>query len=230
MINAERLLGKLLRKRLPAPLQNRLGRSLGISGSSGVMLLGGLAAAAFEHFAGQRNPTQSSPSPGSRVPAPPPVTGSSMPPPPGGALGGRQPSPPPPPMSGDNSPLAPQASPGEAHTIATTLIRAMIAAAKADGRIDAEERRRIVDKMAEADHEERAFLEAELDRPLDLEDILARVDRPEVAVEVYIASLLAIDADTDAERRYLAALARRLQLDPGTVTRLHQQLDRPPPA
>ena len=53
-------------------------------------------------------------------------------------------------------------------------------------------------------------------------DALARDARtPELAAQVYAASLLAIDVDTDAERDYLQRLASALRLDADTVRRLH---------
>ncbi len=63
---------------------------------------------------------------------------------------------------------------------------------------------------------------------LTLEDaLLAEVDGPQTAVEVYGASLLAIEVDTPAERDYLRRLAQALQLDPATVQRLHASLGAP---
>ena len=38
---------------------------------------------------------------------------------------------------------------------------------------------------------------------------------PELAVEIYAASVLAIDPDDPAEQAYLAMLASRLKLEPG---------------
>ena len=48
---------------------------------------------------------------------------------------------------------------------------------------------------------------------------------PEVAAEIYVASLLAIDVDTAAEKSYLAMLAARLNLAPELVTELHRQVE-----
>jgi uncharacterized membrane protein YebE (DUF533 family) len=59
-------------------------------------------------------------------------------------------------------------------------------------------------------------------RPLDIDGLAAEARTPAVAAEVYAASILAIDIDTEAERQYLRELARRLGLDAGTVQRLHQ--------
>ena len=109
---------------------------------------------------------------------------------------------------------------------ALLLVRAMVAAAKADGQIDQQEIARITGKLEEigADAETRQFLAEELRRPLDLDSIVRAVPGPEVAVEVYAASLLAIEVDTPAERAYLEALADRLQLSAPVVAQVHRAL------
>lgn len=104
------------------------------------------------------------------------------------------------------------------------ILRAMVSAAKADGHIEEGEIQRIVGKVG-ADglsEEERQFLMQELRAPLDLEALVADVPNEMVAAEVYAASLLAIDLDTQAEVAYLRQLAQALRLDGETVARLHQ--------
>ena len=61
-------------------------------------------------------------------------------------------------------------------------------------------------------------------RPLDLKALLHEVSSPQMAAEVYAASLLAIEVDTPAERGYLSQLAQGLGLDEGAVQRLHLTL------
>ena len=97
------------------------------------------------------------------------------------------------------------------------ILRAMIAAAKADGHIDADEQRRIFGKLDELDldMEEKAFVMDELRKPLDIDAVVAAAATPELALEIYAASVLAIDPDDPAEQAYLAMLASRLKLDPG---------------
>jgi uncharacterized membrane protein YebE (DUF533 family) len=97
---------------------------------------------------------------------------------------------------------------------ALLLIRAMVAAANADGHIDQEERRRILANLdqAGAGAEERRAMEQELARPLSIDQIVAEVDSPETAEQVFLASTLAIEADSGAERSYLQFLAARLNL------------------
>lgn len=106
-----------------------------------------------------------------------------------------------------------------------SLVRAMIAAAKADGKIDAEEREAIFFKLAQLQlgSEEKAFVFDELAGPLDVDAVVARADTPQHAAEIYAASLVAIDADTEVERAYLADLARRLSIDPRLVAEIHKE-------
>jgi uncharacterized membrane protein YebE (DUF533 family) len=104
-----------------------------------------------------------------------------------------------------------------------TLVRAMIAAAKADGRIDADEKDAIFAKLETMtlSPDEKAWVFDELSSPLDINAVVARADTPEHAAEIYAASLVAITADTASERAYLDALASKLGLAPGLVAEIH---------
>ncbi len=112
---------------------------------------------------------------------------------------------------------------------ALVLIRAMVSAAKADGEIDAAERGRIAGQVKDsgAGAEALEFLLAEMQKPQDVAGLVAQVRGPEEAVEVYAASLLAIEVDTAAEREYLARLARSLGLDAGVIGEVHRTLGVP---
>ncbi len=66
-----------------------------------------------------------------------------------------------------------------------------------------------------------------MQKPQDVAGLVAQVRGPEEAVEVYAASLLAIEVDTTAERDYLARLARSLGLDAGVVAEVHRTLGVP---
>lgn len=129
------------------------------------------------------------------------------------------------------------ATPGQAQEIAAEqlqaladpaterlIVRAMISAAKADGQVDEQEMERIAGKIGTdgITPEERQLVLEELRRPLDLGALVADVQNPVVAAEVYGASLLAINVDTEAEVAYLNQLARALGLDAATVARLHE--------
>ncbi len=110
---------------------------------------------------------------------------------------------------------------------AQVILRAMINAAKSDGQIDAKEQQKILGRLEEAGagSEARDFIRAEMARPLDLDGIAAAVDSPHMGVEVYAASLFAIDVDTPAEAAYMRQLAARLGLDSALVAQLHESLE-----
>ena len=116
----------------------------------------------------------------------------------------------------EGTPFLPAAAP-QRDSMSLAILRAMIAAAKADGHIDGEEQRRIFAKLDEFDlgMEEKAFVIDELRKPLDIDAVVAAATTPELALEIYAASFLAIDPDDPAEQAYLAMLASRLKIDPG---------------
>jgi uncharacterized membrane protein YebE (DUF533 family) len=122
------------------------------------------------------------------------------------------------------------ASPEQARAI--LLLRAMIAAAKADGEVDHEERAQIVARLraAGAGADVQRFVEEELAKPVDLYAITSEVRDAATAAEVYAASLVAIHVDTEAERRYLDNLALRLGLDQAMVDEINRRIGSPPAA
>lgn len=117
-------------------------------------------------------------------------------------------------------------TPSEQQTLARHLLRAMIAAAKADGHVDAQEQARIfaeMDKLPLA-ADDKAFVMDELRAKLDIDAVASAASTPEEAAEIYTASLLAIDVDNAAERGYLGMLAARLKLDDALVAHLQQSV------
>ena len=109
------------------------------------------------------------------------------------------------------------------NALSLLLARSMIAAAKADGRVDAGESQSILNQINGLDlpADDRAFLFEEYGRPLDIEALAADVDSPEHAAEVYTASILMVDPPSPPEQIYLDALASALQLDSGLVREIH---------
>ena len=97
----------------------------------------------------------------------------------------------------------------ELESRAMIILQAMIHAAKADGQIDAAEQQRILGKLEEAGATAavQEFVRAEMMRPLNLKSLLRDVSNPQMAAEVYAASLLAIEVDTPSRAR-LPAPAR----------------------
>lgn len=100
-------------------------------------------------------------------------------------------------------------------SIALTFIRAMIAAAAADGQIDATERNTILAGLKEAglDAEAHQWLAAEMAQPASIDALVEAAASPERATQIYAAARLAIDPDTPAEKDFLAGLAGALGLD-----------------
>lgn len=113
---------------------------------------------------------------------------------------------------------------------AEIIVQAMICAAKADGRIDSEEVQKIIGKMGEdgLTEEERQYFLAESKKTLDITPLISATQNDqELAMQVYAASLLAIDVDTQAERFYLQELAKALNLPQEAVTHLENTLEVP---
>lgn len=113
--------------------------------------------------------------------------------------------------------------PVAADDLATRLLQAMVAAAKADGHVTDEERQRISGQLSRIGigAEAERMIAEELAAPLDAGRIAALAGSEEEAAEIYAASLLVVDPEAPAEKGYLAMLAARLRLDPGLVAHLH---------
>ena len=136
------------------------------------------------------------------------------------------------PASSEDRFVPPLSAEAEQEELGKTLVRAMIAAAKADGQIDATEKDAIFKKLETMplSPAEKAFVFDELASPLDINAVVARADTPEHATEIYAASLVAMVSDTPTERAYLEALAHKLKLDPGLVAEIHRAAGQPLPA
>src|SRR5262245_50097616 len=98
---------------------------------------------------------------------------------------------------------------------ASLLIRTMIAAAAADGRIDADECQRILGSLrqARASAEAQRFLMQEVQRPASPADLASEVSSPEQAIQVYTAARIAVDVEGEEEHAFLTALASKLGID-----------------
>ncbi|MDO5288737.1 MAG: tellurite resistance TerB family protein [Pseudomonadota bacterium] len=116
------------------------------------------------------------------------------------------------------------AAQADAHGAA--ILQAIVAAAKADGHIDARERELIEGEYARqglpADVQQ--WLHAELEKPLDPAQVARAATSPELAAEMYLASLLVADEQSFMERAYLDELARQLKLPADLQARLQRQL------
>ncbi len=127
--------------------------------------------------------------------------------------------PPPLPPSGDRGqPPGPARQDAEAQV----LIRAMIHAAKADGRLNRDERDAILKQLGGASREAVEFLRRELDTMTDVRDFAWSVPLG-MEYKVYTISLSAIDLDSKAESDYLRQLAHGLRLPAEVCAHIHQR-------
>ncbi len=217
MFDPQRLLGQLLSGGIGGGLGHRKrggggggGLSFGTKAQLGLGALG-IAMAAYEHFT-KPGAAPASAAPVAPPPAPlmqsgPPATGIPM-------------APPPPPAALDLARLPP------AQADAVLLVQSMIAAAAADGVIDASERARLLQRATDGglDAQTRSFLEAELAVPKSA-DMIGAMTRPDLVQDVYAAAAFAIDLDSESERSFLATLGNALGLDADARSAIHQRMD-----
>ncbi len=113
-------------------------------------------------------------------------------------------------------------APNDEQGHALRLVRAMIAAASADGIIDETERAAIAGnlKAAGLDAEAARFIDTEFANPADLSTLAEGIATPDEAAQIYAAARLAIDPDTREEQDFLAALAQTLKLEPGLIAHI----------
>ncbi len=125
----------------------------------------------------------------------------------------------------DNSPFLPTQS-ADGAPFALALIKAMIAAANADGHIGPEEHKQIFDAANRAgfDADAKAFLFDALSNPPSVRQIASMASGMEQAAELYLAARLAIDPDHPSEKAFLDALASAMELPPAFVEHLERQV------
>jgi uncharacterized membrane protein YebE (DUF533 family) len=113
----------------------------------------------------------------------------------------------------------PRRSPQGEEAFALTLVRGMIAAARADGDMDADERRVIIEhvRASGAEMAVERFLAAELVDPIDVDALVSAARTDAQKVQLYMASRLAVRAVSPEERHYLETLARALKLPPALI-------------
>jgi uncharacterized membrane protein YebE (DUF533 family) len=219
-MNADRLLSQLLSSGAGAGLAGGLAGGLAsglLTSKAGRRLgrkaarLGGLAAVAGLAYAAFRRYREGAGAPDGPAPA-------NAPEPAGQALA--------------RAGFLPAPGSADADALGRRLLRVMIAAAHADGRLDPAERGAIFERVArlELPASDTVELWDELERPVDLATLASDATSRELASELYAAALLAIDVDTEAERAWLAQLAERLALPEPLVEALHREAGAPPAA
>ncbi|MFK7875274.1 MAG: DUF533 domain-containing protein [Paracoccaceae bacterium] len=122
----------------------------------------------------------------------------------------------------------PALQPSADHEAAAALmIRAMIQATKADGELDDSEKAKLIERLGgDVDAEEAQFVQAEMQRPVDVDALVN--DTPNgLGPQVYAMSILGIDLDSQAEAQYLHKLAQGFGMDAAAVNAIHDQLGVP---
>jgi uncharacterized membrane protein YebE (DUF533 family) len=116
--------------------------------------------------------------------------------------------------------------PPQAALHSEAILRALVAAAKADGHIDARERGVIEGEFTRLnqDAELQQWLHTELEKPLDPAEVARAATTPEIASEMYLASLMAADEQNFMERAYLDELARQMKIDDALKLRLEHEI------
>ena len=137
----------------------------------------------------------------------------------GGMLGG----------GGDaqEAPAPQQAELQQANDQAVLMIRAMVNAAKSDGRVDEAEQQNIISKLgSDVSEAEVNFLKQEFAAPLDVASFARSVPNG-LEQQIYALSLTSIDLDTQNEAQYLGQLAQGLNIDANLCNQIHDQVGAP---
>lgn len=116
--------------------------------------------------------------------------------------------------------------PAQVEQHSQAILTALVAAAKADGHVDEREKQLIEGEFTKLDNDQELqhWLHAELNKPLDPADVARAASTPEMAAEMYIASVMLVDEENFMEKSYLDELARQLKLEPGLKTELEKQV------
>lgn len=121
----------------------------------------------------------------------------------------------------------PEAQPSqEQEAVAGLMLKAMIQAAKSDGKLDEAEQSKLLDQLGDVSAEERAFVQAEMRAPVDVKG-LARQTPQGFERQVYAMSLMGIDLDNRQEAQYLHDLAQEFRMDRDAVDRVHAKMGVP---
>lgn len=224
-MDAEDLLGSLIRGALTSRGKRSRGalRALTRPGSplmnpKTLLAAAGLAWGMYEAATQKSQASFGGPgAPGGPVP---PGPGGPLPPLPGGASA----TPPPLPAAGAAAATAHGAPAADVPEAVARLLRLTISAARADGRLADEERRRILEHARASGAE--AIVQREIDNPRPLAEIVPGVQDPQLKQDLYVLAFTIVRADesvSGAERIYLAQLAHLLGLDAATAARLETE-------
>ncbi|WP_299614437.1 tellurite resistance TerB family protein [uncultured Tateyamaria sp.] len=127
----------------------------------------------------------------------------------------------------DQTPDEPIEPTADQEAAAALMLRAMIQAAKSDGKLDDAEQEKLIGQLGgDVDAEEAAFVRTEMQRSVDVNGLAQDVPQG-MGPQVYAMSVLAIDLDSQAEAQYLHGLAQALGMDAASVNNIHSELGVP---
>ncbi|NOD61981.1 MULTISPECIES: DUF533 domain-containing protein [unclassified Ruegeria] len=110
---------------------------------------------------------------------------------------------------------------------AKLMLRAMIQAAKADGELDDHEKEIILGELGDdISEEERAFVQEQLNAPIDVMGLAADSGAP-LRAQIYATSLAAIRLDNAREASYLRQLSTALGLSDAERDQIHTYMGAP---
>lgn len=106
------------------------------------------------------------------------------------------------------------------------MLRAMVAAARADGHVDAAERGRIAEQLGDAglSPAAREVVLAEFDRAAAPEDLAREARDPMLAAQLYAAAVAGAAGIEGAERAWLDGFARALRLDRAAAEAIERRI------
>jgi tellurite resistance protein len=106
------------------------------------------------------------------------------------------------------------------------MLRAMVAAARADGQVDAEERARIADQLDAAGLSPvtRDAVLAEFDRGAAPEELAREARDPMLAAQLYAAAVAGAGSVEGAERAWLDGFAKALRLDRAATEAIERRI------
>jgi len=120
----------------------------------------------------------------------------------------------------------PQLAAPELELHSRLMLKAMIQAAKCDGKLDDAEKKKLLGNLGDATQQEMAFVQQELNAPVDVDGLVRMVPNG-LGPQVYMMSVMAIDLDNRAEAQYLHALAQGLGLNQQVVNQIHSRMGVP---
>lgn len=106
------------------------------------------------------------------------------------------------------------------------LVRAMVAAAKADGHVDEAERKAMLEQVDQQqfDADTLDFLRKQITTDVTVAELAALADSPETASEMFVACSTVIDKQNPQEKAWLESLSSELKLSNELVDNLEEKL------